>query len=86
MTTYDQWMQYTRGLLMGFLGSRGAISSYPVDVFYNGPDGGYIAVVWDLPGCSAFGKTEAEAVAEIDHAVRVWQRAAIKAGNPVPSP
>jgi predicted RNase H-like HicB family nuclease len=61
-------------------------SRYPVEVFYSDADEGYIAIARDLPGCSAFGKTQAEAIAEIHGAIRAWQRAAIEAGNPVPWP
>ena len=61
-------------------------SRYPVEVFYNDADEGYIAVARDLPGCSAFGKTQAEAIAEIHDAIRAWRHAAIEAGNPVPGP
>jgi hypothetical protein len=38
---------------------------YLVEVFWSDEDEGYIAVVPDLPGCSAFGTTPEEAVREI---------------------
>jgi predicted RNase H-like HicB family nuclease len=59
---------------------------YPLEVFYSEEDGGFIATAKDLPGCSAFGKTHAKAVTEIQHAIKAWQDAASAAGNPVPEP
>jgi predicted RNase H-like HicB family nuclease len=61
-------------------------SRYPIEVFYSEDDGGFIAVAKDLPGCSAFGKTAAEAAAEIQDAIKAWQQAAKAAGNPIPEP
>ena len=37
---------------------------YLVEVFWSDEDDGYTAVVPDLPGCSAFGRTPEEAVRE----------------------
>ena len=45
-----------------------------------------IAVVPDLPGCSAFGRTPEEAVHEIGDASAAWIAACRAAGNPVPEP
>jgi predicted RNase H-like HicB family nuclease len=61
-------------------------SRYPIEVFYSEEDGGFIAIAKDLPGCSAFGKTQAKALAEIHDAIKAWQQAAKAAGNPVPEP
>ncbi len=35
---------------------------YAIEIFYNEEDDGHIAVVPELPGCSAFGETEEEAL------------------------
>lgn len=59
---------------------------YPAQVFYSEDDEGFIAVASDLPGCSAFGDTQEEAVAELRSAIAAWQIAATKAGNPIPEP
>ncbi|MGJ4907994.1 type II toxin-antitoxin system HicB family antitoxin [Bradyrhizobium sp. HKCCYLS2033] len=59
---------------------------YPAQVFYSDEDEGFIAVAPDLPGCSAFGETQTEALTELQTAIEVWLDAAQKAGNPVPSP
>jgi predicted RNase H-like HicB family nuclease len=59
---------------------------YPAQVFYSDEDEGFIAVATDLPGCSAFGDTQEEAVAELRDAIDAWKMAAENAGNPIPEP
>ena len=44
------------------------------------------AVVPELPGCSAFGETEEEALKEIQGAVKLWLEAAKKEERKVPEP
>ncbi len=61
-------------------------SRYPSQVFWSDEDQGFIAIVLDLPGCSAFGTTRKEAAAELEHAIVAWIEAARAAGNPVPAP
>ncbi len=43
-----------------------------IKFFYSEEDEGYIAVVSELPGCSAFGETEEEALKEIKVAIELW--------------
>ena len=38
---------------------------YVIENFYSEEDAGYITVVPELPGCSAFGKTEEETLKEV---------------------
>jgi predicted RNase H-like HicB family nuclease len=59
---------------------------YPANVFWSDEDEGYIAVAPDLPGCSAFGDTEADALAELKFAIEAWKEAAVSAGNTIPRP
>jgi predicted RNase H-like HicB family nuclease len=59
---------------------------YPKQVFWSDDDEGFIAVAPDLPGSSAFGESEADALAELDQAIEAWIEAARAAGNPVPRP
>jgi predicted RNase H-like HicB family nuclease len=59
---------------------------YPMEVFWSDEDEGFIAVAPDLPGASAWGKTEAAAIKELYTAIDLWIRAAKKVGNPVPKP
>jgi len=49
---------------------------YPIELFWSGEDKGYIAVVPDLPGCSGWGKSEAEAISEVHDAIEAWKQAA----------
>jgi antitoxin HicB len=59
---------------------------YPIEVFWSDEDEGYIAVAPDLPGASAWGKTEAAAIKELHTAIALWLKAAKKVGNPIPRP
>ena len=59
---------------------------YTIEIFYSEEDEGYIAVVPELPGCSAFGETEEEALKEIKVAIKLWIEAAKKEGKEIPKP
>jgi predicted RNase H-like HicB family nuclease len=59
---------------------------YPAHVFWSDEDQGFIAIAPDLPGCSAFGETQAEALLQLHDAIRAWVKAARAAGNPIPKP
>lgn len=61
-------------------------SLYPVTIQWSDDDGGFIAIVPDLPGCSAFGLTRDVAVAEANFAIEAWIEAAVAAGNEIPVP
>jgi predicted RNase H-like HicB family nuclease len=61
-------------------------SRYPANVFWSAEDEGYIAIAPDLPGCSAFGTTQQEALTELQDAIAAWIEAARAAGNAVPPP
>ena len=59
---------------------------YLVEVFWSDEDAGYIAIAPDLPGCSAFGETPAEAVQEMQDAMDSWLQAWQSLGRPLPEP
>ena len=59
---------------------------YHIHIFYSEEDGGYIADLPDLPNCSAFGDTPAEALAELEFAGEAWLEAARAEGKPIPIP
>ncbi len=59
---------------------------YAIEIFYSEEDRGYIAVAPELPGCSAFGETEEEALREIKVAMELWLQTAEKEGREIPKP
>ena len=59
---------------------------YPIKVFYSEEDKGFIAVIPDLPGCSAFGETEEEAIKQARIAQELWIKTAKKEGRKIPEP
>ncbi|WP_315918659.1 type II toxin-antitoxin system HicB family antitoxin [Mesorhizobium sp. SP-1A] len=61
-------------------------NKYATEIFWSDEDEGFIAIAPDLPGCSAFGETMAEAATEIEGAISAWIEAARAAGNPIPPP
>jgi predicted RNase H-like HicB family nuclease len=54
--------------------------------FYSDEDKGFIAAVPELPGCSAFGETEEEALAEVKVAIGLWLETAREEGREIPEP
>ena len=59
---------------------------YAIEIFYSEDDEGYIAVVPELPGCSAFGETEKDALKEVMVAMELWLKTAEKEGRKIPTP
>jgi len=59
---------------------------YPAQVFWSEDDKGFIALAPDLPGCSAFGQAQQEALDELQDAIQAWIEAAQVANNPIPRP
>lgn len=59
---------------------------YAIEIFYSEEDMGYISLVSELPGCSAFGETVEEAVKEIKIAIDLWIDTAKKEGREIPKP
>ena len=62
------------------------MKDYHINIFYSEADGGYIADLPDLEACSAFGRTPAEALQEVELAKQAWLEAARQAGKPIPPP
>ena len=59
---------------------------YKIEIFYSAEDEGYIAVAPSLPGCSAFGETEEEALEELKIAQKLWLETAQAEGRTIPIP
>lgn len=49
-------------------------------------EGGYMAIVHDLPGCMSDGETPAEAYANVQDAIEAWIDVAKSLGRPIPDP
>ncbi len=59
---------------------------YAIEIFYSEEDEGYIAVVPELEGCSAFGETPNEALNEVMDAIQSWIDFSKEMGWKVPEP
>ena len=59
---------------------------YLIELFWSDEDAAYVAVVPDLPGCSAVGSTPEEAAREVRDAIEAWLDACRAAGDTVPEP
>jgi predicted RNase H-like HicB family nuclease len=62
------------------------MNDYHISVFYSDEDQGWIAEIPDLPGCSAYGDTPEQAVAEVGLAKLAWLETAQAQGKSVPEP
>ena len=62
------------------------MTDYHINVFCSDEDGGYIADIPDLQGCSAFAATPEQALAEVERAKEAWLAAATETGKPIPAP
>jgi predicted RNase H-like HicB family nuclease len=59
---------------------------YAIEIFYSEEDEGFIAIVPELPGCSAFGETEERALKEVKIAMQLWLETAKEIGREIPIP
>lgn len=59
---------------------------YHINIFYSEEDGGYIADIPDLKGCSAFGDTPEKALRELEKVKKAWIVAARSENISIPSP
>lgn len=60
--------------------------NYTIGMVKSDEDGGFIAVVPELPGCSAFGENEEEALREVKVAIELWIEIAHKENRNIPEP
>jgi predicted RNase H-like HicB family nuclease len=59
---------------------------YAIEILYSPEDEGFIAVAPELPGCSAFGHDEEEALREIKIAMDLWLQTAKRNRRDIPEP
>lgn len=52
------------------------MQKYALEIFYSNEDEGFIGLVPELPGCSAFGETEETALHELMIAIDLWLQTA----------
>ena len=62
------------------------MKDYHINIFFSEEDRGYIADIPDLGACSAFGKTPAEALKQVQVAKRLWLQSAKAERKPIPKP
>jgi predicted RNase H-like HicB family nuclease len=62
------------------------MKDYHINIFYSAEDEGYIADIPDLASCSAFGKTPAEALTQVEIAKAAWLESARAEGKLIPEP
>jgi predicted RNase H-like HicB family nuclease len=68
-------------------GSRSKLMlMYAIEIFYSEEDESFIAIVPELPGCSAFGRTEEDALKEVKTAMQLWLETAKEIGHEIPAP
>lgn len=58
---------------------------YPITI-YPEPEGGYVAVIKDLPGCITQGETPDEIMANIEEARQLWIETVYEHGDEIPLP
>lgn len=63
-----------------------AIQKYTLEIFYSIEDEGFIGLMPELPGCSAFEETEETALYELRIAIDLWLETARKVGRTIPNP
>ncbi|HQU92651.1 MAG TPA: type II toxin-antitoxin system HicB family antitoxin [Pyrinomonadaceae bacterium] len=65
---------------------NGSLPKYEIVVYWDDEDDLYVAVVPDLPGCMAHGKTHVEAVENVGEAIALWIDTAREFGDEIPQP
>ena len=59
---------------------------YAIEIFFSEDDEGYVALVPEIPCCSAFGETEKQALQEVKIALELWMETARAEGREIPEP
>lgn len=57
---------------------------YRLDLRWSSEDECFVVTVPELPGCTAHGETQAEAVEEAQTAIRLWLETAEEMGRAIP--
>ena len=62
------------------------MDKYEVIIFWSEADDAFVAEIPELPGCTAHGNTQEEALSNVREAMRLWIDTANEFGDPVPQP
>jgi predicted RNase H-like HicB family nuclease len=60
--------------------------SYPITLYPDNEEGGYVVEIEDLPGCLSQGETLEEAIANINEARELWIETIYETGGEIPLP
>ena len=63
-----------------------AMRKYQVVIHWSCEDDAFVAVVPELPGCSAHGDTQQAALSSVMEAIDLWLDTAREFGDPIPQP
>ena len=66
--------------------STAATTRYEVVIWWSKEDRVYVAEAPELPGCMAHGKSQAEALEQINEAIQLWIDTAREFGREIPAP
>ena len=62
------------------------MKKYELIIFWSNADEAFIAEVPELPGCSAHGSTQEDALQNAKEAIELWLETAREFGDPIPVP
>jgi len=62
------------------------MNKYEIILYWSEQDQLFIAEVPELPGCSAHGNSNMEALENVDQAIKLWVETAQEFGNKIPVP
>ena len=62
------------------------MTKYEIIIYWSQGDGDFIAEVPELPGCAADGKTQKEALANVEVIIKEWVETAQELGRLIPAP
>jgi predicted RNase H-like HicB family nuclease len=65
---------------------NGQVQKYEIVIYWDNQDKIFVAEVPELAGCSAHGKTQIDAVKNINEAVELWLETAQEFGDEIPQP
>ncbi len=60
--------------------------NYPITLYPDAEDGGYVAEIKDLPGCLTQGETLVETIDNIAEARELWIKTVYESGGEIPLP